>query len=391
MAYDLLNDVLVLEVAHYGPDALGGRLADMGARVLKIEDPAGGDPIRRAGAHAVGDENGFSYLHLRWNRGKESVLIDLSVQEGVRDFLKLVEHADVVIEGMRAGVMEKLGLGYDVLRAANPRIVFCSLSGMGASGPYAELASHGPSFDAFAGIGQPVGANPSRNEGPQPTPVGMYAYGLEAAFAVVCAVHRARREGDGVALELAAAECAAHWLPEALDPLLNPQLTFERPGFADATGRMRKWARMENYRCADGKLLFLMCYTDKSWEALVTLLDHAVLSEIYRRTPQTGYEDSEARDILIGVFANRTRADWISRFAEHDIAVMPVNSFSDVIDDPHFKERANVYEVELPDNSKVTLTSTAIRVNDQAFSASLAPEFGENDLAIRKEFGLDLP
>ena len=130
MAFDLLSDLVVIEVAHYGPDSLGGRLADLGARVIKVEDPQGGDPVRRGGAYAVGGSDGYSYLHLRWNRGKESVIIDLVSEKGRAEFLALAAKADVVVEGMRAGIMERLGLGFEVLKQANPAIVFCSVSGL---------------------------------------------------------------------------------------------------------------------------------------------------------------------------------------------------------------------------------------------------------------------
>lgn len=388
MPYDFLTDLLVLEVSHFGPDALGGRLADMGARVIKVEDPDGGDPVRRAGPWSVGEENGFSYLHLRWNRGKESVIIDLASEQGRADFLTLAEKADVVIEGMRAGVMARLGLGYEALKAVNRAIVFCSLSGLGESGPYAKLASHGPSFDAYGGLGTPVGESISRYDGPQAPSIGMYAYGLEAAFAVVAAVHRARRTGEGAAIEVAAADCSAHWMPEALDPLLNPDTTLARPGFLDASGKMRFWARMENYRCADGKLIFLMTFTAKSWQALLGLIGRPDLDEVYTREPQTGTEDAEVNAALISIFASRPRADWLADFARDNVAAMPVNSFADVIADPHFRARENTYRVALHDGRDLTLTSSAIHVGGQDFAMPLAPELGEHDDTIRAEFGL---
>ena len=389
MPYDFLTDLLVIEVSHFGPDALGGRLADMGARVIKVEDPDGGDPVRRAGPYSVGDEQGVSYLHLRWNRGKESMIIDLATAAGKVDFLELARKADVVIEGMRAGVMDRLGLGYETLKAVNPAIIFCSLSGLGETGPYAKLASHGPSFDAYGGLGTPPGDNISRYDGPQSPSIGMYAYGLEAAFAVVAAVHRARRTGEGAAIEVAAADCAAHWLPEALDPLLNPETTFTRPGFFDADGKMRFWARMENYRCSDGKMLFLMTFTDKSWRALLKVIDRPDLDDVYRRTPQTGREDAEVHTALVPIFAARTRNAWLADFARENVAAMPVNSFADVIADPHFRARENCYTAALSDGRALTLTSSAIHVRGQSFTMPLAPEAGEHDAAIRAEFGLD--
>lgn len=391
MAYDLLSDLLVIEVAQFGPDSLGGYLADLGARVIKVEDPEGGDPVRRAGAWSVGSDDGFSYMHLRWNRGKESVAIDLATPEGKRDFLALAARADIVIEGMRAGVMDRLGLGFDQLRQGNPAIVFCSLSGLGESGPYARRASHGPSFDAFGGIGLPAGDAIARWEGPQPTPVGMHACGLSGALATVAAVHRARRTGEGVAIEIAAAECSAHWLPDAIDPLLNPDASRTRPGFLDGEGKMRRWARMENYRCADGKLLYLMSHTDKSWRLLLTLIHRPDLEAIYQRTPQDGREDADVHAALTPIFMAQPRSHWLDLAMAHNLAIMPVNSPADLIDDPHFTARPNVYASHLPDGTALTLTSSPIRVRGQHFDAAPAPDLGDHSLAIRAEFGLKAP
>ena len=388
MAYDFLSDMLVLEVSQFGPDALGGYLADMGARVIKVEPPVTGDALRYAGAQSVGDPHGFSYLHLRWNRGKQSLVCDITTPEGAEDFRKLAAKADIVYEGMRAGVLERYGLGYEALKKINPRIVFCSLSGMGRDGPYAKMASHGPSFDAFAGLTAPQGDVISKYEGAQPASIGMYAYGLQAAFAVCAGVLRARRTGEGALIEVAAAECAAHWLPESLDPLLNADITYERPGFNDADGRMRLWARMENYKCRDGKVIYLMTLTDKSWKALLKVTGRQDLEAIYKRQPQTGHEDREVQAELIKIFATRDRADWLVDFARENVAAMPQNTPQDTVNDPHFKARANVYQVALPSGQILHLTSTPMRVEGQEFATTLAPLLGEHDDLIRTEFSL---
>src|SRR5690348_15112462 len=150
--FDLLQDVTVVEVSQLGPDAVGGHLADLGARVIKVESPLGGDPIRYAGGLAVGNDGGFGLLHLRWNRGKQSLGLQLDEPDGAAIFKQLVRNADIVLEGQRAGSLEKLGLGYEVLASINQQIVFCSISGFGSTGPYSRLGSGAPSYDLFAGL-----------------------------------------------------------------------------------------------------------------------------------------------------------------------------------------------------------------------------------------------
>lgn len=387
MPYDFLSDLLVLEVAQFGPDALGGYLADMGARVIKVEPPEG-DPLRYSGALAVGAPDGFSYMHLRWNRGKESLVLDLTTARGVADFLKLAARADVVIEGMRAGILDRLGVGHEALAAVNPRLVFCSVSGMGRSGPYRAMASHGPSFDAFGGLGRPTGESISKYEGVQPASIGMHAVSLHAALGVLSAVIGARRTGKGALIEVAAAESAAHWLPDAVEPLLNGPLNHDRPGFNDPSGRMRLWARMDNYATRDGKLIYLMSLTEKSWNALIGVLGRPDIQSIYDRAPQTGTEDAEVAAALREAFLEKDRDTWLALFRQANVAAMPVNDFEDLIRDPHFLSRDNLYRVDLAEAGPLTLMGTPVRVEGESFSARLAPRLDQQGDAIRAEFGL---
>lgn len=386
MGYSLLSDLLIIEVAQFGPDALGGYLADLGARVIKVEEPETGDPLRRAGALSVGEPNGFGYMHLRWNRGKQSVALDLEDEQDRATFIELARRADAVVEGMRAGVLDRLGLGYEVLRKVNPALVFCSISGLGTEGPYAAMASHGPSFDAFGGIGMPLGASVGRYDTPQPAPIGMHAMGVYGALGVLAAIHAARRSGEGASIEVAAAECSAHWLPEAVDPDLNRDLNFERPGFLDSSGRMRLWARMENYRTRDDKILFLQTFTDKSWKALLNLIGRPDLDAIYHRNPQTGTEDAEIARELAGIFAGRDRDEWMRDFLAVNVAAMPVNTSDDLLRDAHFLARDNVYQADLPGGAKLRLLTSPIRVAGERFTAPLAPELDEHGAAVRTEF-----
>lgn len=388
MSYDFLSGLLVVEVAQFGPDSLGGYLADLGARVIKVEAPGTGDPLRNSGPIGAGSADGPCYMHLRWNRGKESVEIDLQDRAGQADFRRLAAQADVVIEGMRAGVLDRLGLGYDALSADNPRLVFCSISGMGRSGPYLKMASHGPSFDAFGGIGVPVGDRISKYDTRQPAAIGMHAMGLHGAMGVMAAMIGAQRTGKGALIEIAAAESSAHWLPDVLEPLLNADITHERPGYLDAQRRMRFWARMENYRTRDSKLIYIQSLTDKSWRALLQAIERPDLQAIYDRQPQDGNEDADVARELAAVLATRDRADWLARFAAVNAAAMPVNDGAEVLDDPHFKARGNTYRVALNDGREVELLGSPIRVEGQAFASTLAPDLGQHNRAIAREFSL---
>lgn len=377
--YDFLRGLLVVEVAKLGPGALGGYLADMGATVVKVEEPGDGDYVRYTGSHAAGGEAGMGFMYLRWNRGKQSIAIDLRTANGIALFKRLAAKADVVIEGMRAGVLDRLGIGHAALRQSNPRQVYCSLSGLGLSGPYAARGSHGPSFDAFGGLAQAPATGPvSRYSGITPPPVGMYAMGLHAALGVLAAVIRARSTGEGAMIEVAATESAAHWLTDALEPLLNPDTAHVRPGFNNADGRLAHWPLMDYYRTADGEVLLLQVIMPKFWEKFWRLLGRPDLPDIYAGAATPEAADAEIATRLTALIASRPFAEWDALFSANDIPFIKVNTCDDLVRDPHFLARGNVYSAALPDGQQLRLTSTPVKVHGQDFSPALAPVLGEH-------------
>jgi crotonobetainyl-CoA:carnitine CoA-transferase CaiB-like acyl-CoA transferase len=385
-SYDFLKGLLVIEVAKLGPGALGGFLADMGANVVKVEEPGDGDYVRYTGPYAVGNENGFGYMFMRWNRGKRSVGIDLHSKAGAEIFKRLSEKADVVIEGMRAGVLDRLGVGYEELREINPKLVYCSLSGLGLTGPYAKRGSHGPSFDAFAGLAQvPAEGDISKYAGHPSTSIGMYGMGLHAALGVLSAVIKARATGEGAMIEVAAAESAVHWLPDALEPLLNKELSVVRPGVTDWKGRMIGWPRMDNYRTKDGQVVLLQVFMEKFWKRFWQSLERPDLPKVYEMATSPEAADEEVARLLTQIMLTRTLEEWEQLLDQHDIPFMKVNTFEDVVRDPHFLARDNTYEVELPGTGRLRLTSTPVKVRGQQFAPSLAPTLGEHSDALLQE------
>jgi crotonobetainyl-CoA:carnitine CoA-transferase CaiB-like acyl-CoA transferase len=150
--FTLLNGVRVLEVSLLAPDTAGQHLADLGADVLKVEPPGRGDYVRQVGTTFL---DGISLMHRRWNRGKQSIVLDLKADKERELFLTLARRCDVMIDGLRSGALEDLGLGYEELSRSHPTLVYCSLSGLGTSGPYRRLATHGLFYDAYAGLAPP--------------------------------------------------------------------------------------------------------------------------------------------------------------------------------------------------------------------------------------------
>ena len=389
--YSFLKGVRVVEVAQLGPSSLGGYLADMGAEVIKVEG-RDGDPVRHAGSPAVGTPDGVSLLHLRWNRGKKSLGLNLKSVEGAALFLQLAAQSDVVIEGMRAGVLERLGLGYDALRALNPRLVFCSISGLGGSGPYHELGSHGPSFDAFGGLSSlnPYALSPEERQQTDWAPIGMHAMGLNAALGTLAAIVRAQRTGEGALIEVTGAESSAHWLPEGVNSALNAALLHTRPGFLNSADKMAGWPRLFAYETRDGKKVFFQGLFPKFWARLCDVVDRHDLAARYVGESDTGEVDEGVHDELKALFRSRDFDTWMTLFIEHDIPGGPANTPQSLIEDPHFLARENVYEMVHPGIGPIRLASTPVKTPGQPFAPAPAPaQWQHSEEILRDLLGVD--
>ena len=383
--YDFLNGIRVLEVAQLGPSSLGGLLADMGAEVIKVEG-TDGDPIRHTSEPAVGSADGASFLHLRWNRGKKSLGLNLKTTQGKELFKRLVKQSDVVIEGMRAGVLDRLGLGFEQLKEINPKIVFCSISGLGRDGPYHTLGSQGPSFDAFGGLAaiNPTALTPEEKQQTPWAPIGMYAMGLFGALGTLSAIVKAQRTGEGSLVEVTGAESSAHWLPEGVNKALNPHLLFSRPDFNNTERRMTFWPRLYPYETRDGRRVMFQGFYPKFWERFCHFVHRPDLIARYASGDDSGKIDQEVHEELKVIFRTRDFDDWMRAFLENDIAGGPVNTQETLANDPHFLARDNVYEIDDPKAGKLRLTSTPVKTLGQSFAPSAAPgqwEHSEDILA----------
>jgi crotonobetainyl-CoA:carnitine CoA-transferase CaiB-like acyl-CoA transferase len=348
-----------------------------------VEDAAG-DGVRYAGNPAMGSPNGESLLHLRWNRGKRSIQLDLKSEEGRATFLQLAAKAEIVIEGMRAGILDRLGLGFEALKAVNPAIVFCSISGLGRYGPYAEMGSHGPSFDAFGALSSinPYALTRQERVKSPATPVGMHAMGLYAAIGTLSALIRARATGEGALVEVAAADCAAHWLPDVVDAALNPDQSFDRPGFLGGRGKQAHWPRLCRYECGDGRGIFFQALSPKFWDRFCAAVERPDLAALYADGRDVNEADEDVHDELVTLFSTRPFADWMELFGVHDVPAGAANSRETLVTDPHFLARHNVYAVDLPGAGELRLSGTPIKTPDQDFAPALAPTAGRDQGAV---------
>lgn len=374
--YSLLAGVRILEVAQLAPSSVGGHLADLGADVIKVESGAG-EGVRHNGARAVGSPDGPGFMHLRWNRGKRSIALDLRSEDGRRAFLRLAATADAVVEGTRHGYLQRLGLGWDALREARPQTVLCEVSGTGAEGPYRDLATGGMWFDAYAGM-RPVDTDhpspPGVMGGSAEVPQAMYALGAYGAMAILAAVLRARETGVGARLQVSSVDVATAWMPDRIDAALNADRTYARPGWTP-DGRLPDWPLLDAYATKDGGAIVLGSHYPKFWRAFCEAVGRPDLLEIDLSTVD---ERSEERALQVwreldALFRTRTKQEWTDLFLAHDVAGGPVNTVEELLDDPHFRARATTYE-----RGGLRFAGSPVRVVGEDFAPQLAPDLGQH-------------
>jgi len=379
---DFLEGLRVVEVALLAPNMLGMHLADLGADVIKVEEPTRGDYTREVGAATAG---GLSFLHLRWNRGKRSIALDLRTEDGIAVFRDLVSVSDVVVEGMRPGALERRGVGYATLAELRPSLVFCSLSGFGQTGPYRDLATHGVAYDAYAGLAPPEVTDHGFPAVPRRyLDVGTQAGALYAAMAVLAAVVRARATGRGAYLDVAQADAAAAWSAAGrVDPLLSDASTGKsEPDLSESV-------RYQYYTTADDRTILFQASERHFFERFCRAVGREdLLTGDGAEFGEHARGDLALRHELATIFATRTQEDWIRLFIDADVPGSPVYSTRELLDDPHFQARSEVLEQDHPRAGPLRLLDTPIRSDRPRPPVGPAPDRGEHTDEVLRDLGI---
>ena len=387
----LLGGVRVIESSLLGPGALTTHLADMGADVIKVEPPSG-DYIRKMTWPIV---EGVSLMHLHIHRGKRSVVLDLRTDEGVEVYLDLVRGADVVVEAMRPGSLERRGLGYERLAEVNPRIVFCTISGYGATGPYHDLPSHGIAYDTWAGLVPPAYDDEGFCYIPEHPSMGIHAGPLFGALGVLAGVIRARDTGEGCRMEIAQSDAAAamDWYrietwrayerPES-EVTGNASDDYERR--APGTAGMREGVRYQMYETADGHILF-MASEREFWKNFCEGVGRA---DLFERWPGHEYADHargnrELQAELREIFKARTTEEWMAVGRAANTPMAPVYTSQTITEDPQFRHRLPWWPADRLGADQLPFP---VKVDDGASglpAPSRAPEVGQHTLAVLRD------
>jgi len=377
-----LSGVRVIESSMLGPGAISTHLADMGAEVIKVESPAG-DYIREMTWPII---KGVSLLHVHIARGKKSVTLDLRKPEAVGVYLDLAKDADVIIEAMRPGSLAKRGLGYEDLLKVNPRIVFCNISGYGATGPYRDLPAHGIAFDTWGGL-----VNPAYDEEgfcyiPEHPSIGMHAGPLFGALGILAAVIRARETGEGCMLEIGQSDAAAYmdwyrsetWIayrrPED-EVTGNKADNYERR--APGTAGMKEGVRYQMYESSDGHVLF-MASEQAFWKNFCQGVGRM---DLFEKWPGSKFADHargnrELQRELRDIFKSKTSAEWIEFGNTQNTPIAPVNTPKTIVDDPQFRDRFPLYPASR--HGAEMLPFPVKFVGEELPEPTMAPTVGEH-------------
>ncbi|WP_372574871.1 CaiB/BaiF CoA transferase family protein [Ruegeria jejuensis] len=378
-----LDGILVIDLSQFlaGPYA-SLRLQDLGARVIKIERPDGGDLTR--GLYLSDTMiDGESTIFHAINRGKESLSLNLKHHADLSALKKLISRADIVIQNFRPGVIERLGLGYDDVKAFAPQVIYGSISGYGDEGPWVHLPGQDLLAQARSGV---MWLNGHEGEGPVPFGLAvadMFA-GANMAQGLLAALVRQKMTGVGAHVETSLLEAMVDFQFEVLATHMNNGARPpERSAYRSAHVGLS--APYGVYPTADGYLAIAMT-------PLARLADLLQLPDLapYLDAPETWFKDRDRIKKIIGARLASAETDrWLSLLQPHDIWCAKVLNWSEFLAEPAFERLDMVQDVGLSSGRQMQLTRSPIRVDGaRAQSSSAAPSIGEHNHQIRSEFDL---
>lgn len=371
-------------------------LAGMGAEVIKVDDPSGGDPVAKAppfvGPRGVSLEKqtdaDYGIAYLKRARGKQSITLDLKRPEGCALLARLAAKADVVVENFRPGVAERLGVDYATLARDNPRLVYCSLSGYGATGPDRDLKAYDLMAQAGAGLmgisGDPDGAPAKAGSALSDCIAGAYS-----ALGIVSALNERSRSGKGQAIDVSMTDCLFSLVMD------EPLDCYAALGLSPRQGnRIMRFSPFNAYRTRDGWIT-IGCATREEWAALLEAMGRAELTQDPDMM-NVGWRiaNNAAVDRLVGDWASGFgTAELVARLNEADVACSPVRGPEELMDWEHLKARGMLRRLENPEGEPTPVAAAGFPLKfsrTEAQHDAPAPVPGGHTEPVLKSFlGLD--
>lgn len=380
-----LDGIRVLDLSQYeaGPSCTQA-LAWLGADVVKVEPIESGDPGR---ALAVGGT--YSPYFCNWNANKRSLALDLGTEEGRDLFLRLLPRYDVVVENFGPGVMERFGLGYDVLRRTHPPLVFAQIKGFGLSGPYAGFKAYDMVAQAASGAMSTTGEMGGKPILPGPT-LGDSGTGMQAGMAILAAYIQRMRTGEGQAIEISMQEAMTYYMRTRI-ALLGDWGEQAAPRIGNRMGALPT----ELYPCLGGgpnDYVYLITVTARHWDSLCLAIERPDLITDPRF--DTGEHRQQNGEALFEEIAAWTRSqekhEAMRILGAAGVPCAAILDTRDLHHDPHLQERGFVQEVEHPERGKASLLGFPTRMSGSRVALERAPLLGEHtDEILREDLALD--
>ena len=340
-------------------------LADHGARVIAVEDK-----------RFLADGLFFNLI----NRNKEHMSLNLKTDEGREIFYRLLEKADVLLEGFRPGVVNRLGVDYESVKKANPKIIYCSITGYGQNGPFRDRVGHDVNYLSYAGVLDLIGEKDHPPSIPGVQIADIAGGGMNAAIGILLALVARGTTGKGQYIDISMTDGMVGFLPAAL---FFRQLTGQEPRRADGL-LSHRYACYNTYETADGRYLSIGAVENRFWKQLCDTLaipEYAPLQ----------YDDQRREEILQSMrqtFKQKTLDEWDAILADLDICWGRIQSTAEVLEDPLFLERETVVEIEDKDGKKSKTLGVTVKLSETPGTIRTPPvDFGESTAAILKEFG----
>jgi formyl-CoA transferase len=349
----------------------GMLLADLGADVVKIENPEGGDHFRSFRGAL------YSPQFIAYNKNKRSVALDIRSDEGKAILWELIDHADVLLDNFRHGVMDRLGLSWEALHARNPRLIVCSITGFGTTGPYRDRPAYDTVATALTGVlGLFLDPNEPRISGPT---MADNAGGVFACYGILGALFERTRSNVGRRVEVNMLEAVMSFVPDSFS-------VFTSSGVV--TNRDTRVSASQSYalRCSDGKLVAIhLSSPEKFWQGLVRALETPELGLDPRFDKRMGRVDNydALRRELNAIALRKPRDYWIARFEENDVPYAPINGVDEALADPQIQALGTFYSAKHPTEGDVVNIRRPVLIDGKrAVDDRPPPTLGEHNAEV---------
>lgn len=349
-----LEGIKIIDVGYYLPAAYCTQiLGDMGAEVIKVEEPIG-TKSRRGGAGvsaAPGEGAEEKSAYDFFNRNKKSIILDLKSNEALKIFQRLAEQADIMIENMRPGVVKRMGIDYQSVKEINPRLIYCSISGFGQESPYKNVAGHDPNYCSIAGA-QILNVDREKKPVRFGVPLGDIGTALHATIGILLAYIAREKTGQGQYIDISMTDSVFSFVSRSLRTWLNPRIW---------SGREYGELVLGPQEVKDGKFITTGNIEPYFWERFCKAIGR---EDFVPFKDEKGEKGRKVKAAIKEILLTKTREEWVDILTRADTAIAPVLEPGEVLTDPHIMKRRLIMELDHPKLGKVKQMGFPIKLSD---------------------------